>query len=231
MLIAEELLLLLTDEESGGARADTTKLTHSLAGALLLELSLMGRVDVAERGEPTKKGRLVVRSGAPTAEPLLDHALGEVERRRNVKPTDVIRRLSKGSRDDVYARLVEHGAVRREDSRALGLLPRTKWRVVDLNTRRRLANDVASAVSAPTELPIQPRTAALVSLLQAIDKLHLVATPEATGMSRREIGKRGKQISEDDWAPKAVKDAVAAVNAAIMAGAMVAATAGATAGS
>ena len=50
MLIAEELLLCLTDEESGATRVDSTKLTYALAGALLLELSLMGRVDVAERG-------------------------------------------------------------------------------------------------------------------------------------------------------------------------------------
>jgi hypothetical protein len=231
MLIAEELLLLLTDEESGSTRTDSTKLTYSLAGALLLELSLMGRVDVAEPGEPTKKGRLVVRDGSPTGEALLDHALTEVERRRNLKPTDVIRRLAKGAREDVYARLADEGVVRREDSRVLGVFPRTRWPVIDRDARRRLERDVAAAVSAPTELPIQPRVAALVSLLQAIDKLAVVATPELTGMSKREIGKRGKQISEESWAPKAVRDAVAAVNAAIMAGAVVAATAGATASS
>ena len=171
----------------------------------------------------------MVRDEWPTGERLLDQAMAEVERRRNLKPTDVIRRLAKHSREDVYARLAEHGAVRREESRVLGVLRRTRWPIVEIDGRRQLERDISTAVAAPTEFAVPPQVAALISLLQAIDKLAVVATPNATGMSKREIGRRGKQISEESWAPKAVKDAVAAVNSAIMAGAVVAATAGATA--
>ncbi len=229
MLIAEDLLLLLTDERSGAARVDSTKLTYALAGAVLLELSLAGRVDVAGRGESVRRDRLVVRDPAPTGDPVLDRGLAELSRRQNKRPRDVIRHLAKGVREDVYALLAARGTVRQERSKILGVFPRTRWPVVDPEPGRRSRLDLKHAVMRD-QPPTDSRVAAVISLLAAIDKLPMVVTPDQTGWSKRQITRRGKEISEGSWAPKAVKDAVAAVNAAITAGVVVAASTAATSG-
>ncbi|WP_206035927.1 GPP34 family phosphoprotein, partial [Prescottella equi] len=57
-LIAEDLLLLLLDDESGDPLVDGTRLPRVLAGAVLLELALDGYVTPADQGEDVKRGRL-----------------------------------------------------------------------------------------------------------------------------------------------------------------------------
>ncbi len=51
MLIAEDLLLLAYDDEKGKPVGVISHLEHSLAGALLVELALLDRVDVTEEGD------------------------------------------------------------------------------------------------------------------------------------------------------------------------------------
>ena len=69
-LIAEDLLLLLLDDESGKPSADSTKLPRVLAGALVVELALGGSLRITGPGEQTKKDHVVV-AGDPPADPLL----------------------------------------------------------------------------------------------------------------------------------------------------------------
>ena len=72
----------------------------------------------------------------------------------------------------------------------------------------------------------EPHVSALVSLLAAIDKLPAIVAPGEVGLSKKQIRRRGKEISADSWAPQALEEAVAAVNSAmtgaIIAGAVVA---------
>jgi hypothetical protein len=70
MLIAEDLLLLLTDDDTGKA-AGSTQVDLGIAGALMADLALVGRVDIAAAGEQVKKGRLVVRDASPTGDGML----------------------------------------------------------------------------------------------------------------------------------------------------------------
>jgi len=69
MLIAEDLLLLITDDSSGrlavlGAQADA-----ALGGAVLVELALMGKADLSVEADAGKPGRLVVRDPSPPGTP------------------------------------------------------------------------------------------------------------------------------------------------------------------
>ena len=61
MLLAEDLLLLLTNDDTGKLAASSTEVDVALGGALLVELTLMQRVDVAGPDERVREGRLVVR--------------------------------------------------------------------------------------------------------------------------------------------------------------------------
>jgi hypothetical protein len=78
MLIAEDLLLLLTDDETGKLVASASEVDVALGGALLVELTLMQRLDLAGPSEQVRKGHLVVRDASATSDPLLDEALAMV---------------------------------------------------------------------------------------------------------------------------------------------------------
>ena len=92
--LAEDLLVLLLDADSGRPRTDTTRLDLALAGALLLELSLDGRVDVADGG---RRAHAVVLDDRATDDELLDEAL-QLVGSRSRRPADLVARLRKGLR-------------------------------------------------------------------------------------------------------------------------------------
>ena len=106
MLLAEDLLLLLTDDDTGKLAASSAEVDVALGGALLVELALMQRVDVAGRDERVREGRLVVRDPGPTGDGLLDQALTLVGQKEGKKPQGVVARLEKRARVRLYERLV-----------------------------------------------------------------------------------------------------------------------------
>ena len=78
MLIAEDLLLLLTADDTGKLDADSTNMNLALGGALLAELALAHRVDLAGPAERVREGRLMVRDASLTGDSVLDDALATV---------------------------------------------------------------------------------------------------------------------------------------------------------
>lgn len=224
MLIAEDLLLLAYDDETGKSVIDGTRLEYGLAGALLLELSVLGKVSVAGPGEAVKRDRLVVRDATPAGDDVLDHALVELADDEGKKPKNVLGSLRKGLRGRLLDRLAGRGLLRQESGTVLGIFPTTRWPAADASheaaVRQRL-QDVLVTGLAP-----DPRTAALVSLLLAVDGLRKVVPSE----DRRAVKRRAQEIAEGDWAADAVKKAVQEVQAAVT-GAILASTAAGAAGS
>ncbi len=85
MLIAEDLLLLLTDDSSGQLSAPAYEVEVMLAGANLVELALMGRVDYSREAKSIRflgtwwdgwaVDRLIVADRSRTGDAVLDEAL------------------------------------------------------------------------------------------------------------------------------------------------------------
>jgi hypothetical protein len=223
MLIAEELLLLCYDDESGKASFDHAKVDYALAGAVLVELSLQGKVGVAEPGESVKAGRLVVRDPSGAGDPLLDEALADLSDDEGKKPKNVLGSLRKGLRDRLLNRLAQRGLLRRERGKILGLFPTTRWPAADAAYEAQLRESLRSVlVDGATP---DARTAALVSLLSAVD----VAPKVVPSSDRRVVKRRAKEIAEGAWAADAVRMAVEEISAAVGTAVIVAA-AGATGG-
>lgn len=215
VLVAEDLLLCLTDDRTGGLVVSGSTVDVGLGGALLVELALRGRVAVAAAGERIRRGHLVVRDPTPTADPVLDDALAAVRAKEGRKPQHVVGGLGKGRRAQLYERLAAAGAVRREERRVLGLFPGRRWPAADVDRARGLRDRLAVALQrGATD---DARVAALVSLLAALDALHRVVVPAQVGLTRRELQERAKQIAAGEWAGKAVRDAIAGMNAAVTA--------------
>lgn len=219
-LIAEDLLLLIVDDESGKLTT-TTYVDSVLGGALLVELALTEVVEVVEPDSRWARAKVRVRPGAslPADEVLREARNLVAEKDRPAQ--DLVNRLGKGVRDRLLGRLADRGILRLEEDKVLGLFPRKRWPAVDSTREDEVRRHLAAVLLEGAEP--DEHTAALVALLHAIDRAH--RTLENGDRSNREVKARAKQVAEGDWAAKAVRDAVAAAQAAMTA-VMVASTAG-----
>lgn len=220
-LLAEDLLLLLLDDETGKPLIDSTALPRALAGAVLLELALDGVVRPAAEGEEVRKGRLVLSDGTPPEDPILAHAVAQIRDSKPLKPERAIEKIDRRLREAVLQRIVDRGWVHEAKGRLLGIFPTKVWPAVDESHERAIREELRAALvdgAAPSA-----RVAALVSLLSAVD-----AAPKVIADGdRRAIKKRAKEIADGEWAGAAVRRTVEAVNAAIMVAVIIpAATAG-----
>lgn len=219
-LIAEDLLLLLLDDESGKPVLDNTRLSRVLVGALLIELALDERITPATEANATKGGRLVVRNSQSSGDQLLDRAVATLNASKPMKPVKAIEKLQKGLRRDLLNRLASQGLVREERGRALGIFPTTHWPATHLAHEARLRAELSQVLVHGIQ-PTQ-RTAALASLLSAVDAVSKVVPSD----DRRAVKRRAKEIAEGEWAGGAVRKAVEAVNAAVATAVVVATTSG-----
>ncbi|EME22998.1 GOLPH3/VPS74 family protein [Rhodococcus triatomae] len=210
-LLAEDLLLLLLDDETGKPLVDGSVLPRALAGAVLLDLSLDAVVEPADGSGAVKKGRLILRDRTAPLDPILAHAVAQLRGSKPLKPVAAIEKLGKNLREAVLGRIVERGWVHEAKGKVLGIFPTKTWPAVDAS-HERVVRDRLRSVLVDGATPDQ-RTAALISLLSAVD-----AAPKLfPDVSKKVVRKRAKEIAKGDWSGEAVRHAVDAVNAAVIA--------------
>ncbi|WP_069388222.1 GOLPH3/VPS74 family protein, partial [Cellulosimicrobium cellulans] len=166
MLILEDYLLLTLDDATGKAVVDSSYREQVAAGALLVELALLGRADLAGDGDGGRVGRIVVRDASPTGNGLLDEALDVVRSKEGAKPKALvgpIAKLKPAAR--AVASLADRGVLRREEGRVLGIFPTTRWPAADSRHEDAVRGDLWR-VLVGGEQPGE-RTAALVAILAA----------------------------------------------------------------
>ncbi|QNN54255.1 GOLPH3/VPS74 family protein [Nocardioides mesophilus] len=226
MLLAEDLLLLITDDDTGKLVVSGTEADIALGGAQLVQLALAGRVDLTHEGEGRRKGRLVVRDATPTGDPLLDEALAVLVERQGKRPADAVGKLGKRLRQRLYDRLVQQGILRAEEGRVLGVFPKHTWPAADAAHEREV-RELVDQVLVSGVTP-QPRTAALVALLHALRVVPQVVDPERHGLPRRQLERRAQEVAEGDWGSAAVRSAIEAMRAAVFAAVTAGTVGGAT---
>lgn len=121
--LAEELLLLALEDESGKVTpAASASLEYGLAGAVLMDLVIGGRLGVEDDS-------LAVVDGAPTGDGVLDGALARIEASR--KPRDAQHWVGKlggdGLKEPLLAGLVERGVLSQEERMVLWIIPLTRY--------------------------------------------------------------------------------------------------------
>ncbi|NKC30645.1 GOLPH3/VPS74 family protein [Falsiroseomonas selenitidurans] len=171
LTMPEEILLLLLDDETGkpvglpGPAGDL-----ALAGAILMELALAGRID-------TDLDHLVVVQQRPTGDGLLDGVLARLAASPAPRTSRAwIQDLAKTGpqmRAAVLERLVAGGVLRRIEDRFLWVFPERRYpkatgRAETAEVRRRLR-----AVLLEDEIP-DPRDALLIGLARATGLVPLV---------------------------------------------------------
>ncbi len=224
VLLAEDLLLLVTDDASGRLSAPVAEVDAGLGGANLAELTLMNKVGLSGEGEGGKAGRIIVCDPSPASDEVLDAALQVLIAHQGSKPSTVIGPLSKSLRQRLYQRLAANGLVRPGQGRALGIFPTHTWPAQDAQHKaqvRQLLTEVLVQQRAP-----DPRTAALIALVHALRYEHKIVDPGPYGLSKRQLRARAEEIAKGSWASEAVRTAITEIIAAVAATSAVAASGG-----
>jgi len=126
MSLPEEFLLLAYDED-GTPLTDGTRLDNGLGGAILLELALARRLDIADK-------RVVVLDRGPIGDALCDEALMRIADEKPRKPGHWVTKLSKQARPRILEKLVAEGVLTVEEDRVLWVFPRKKYLGMDFRT-------------------------------------------------------------------------------------------------
>ncbi len=183
MNLTEEIVLLTLDDETGevvgrqGLAAGT-----ALAGAVLMELSLLHRVD--NDGE-----KLLLPSGAPTGDLMLDDALRSLTMNGPADSRAALMLLARDSeprRAMILESLVVQGLLRHERGGFLRLFgaryPKAPGREETAEVRTRLRDLVLGS-----DLP-EPRDALLLGLVRASGLLRLLFTAEELDLVQYRLG-------------------------------------------
>ncbi|WP_329108844.1 GPP34 family phosphoprotein [Micromonospora sp. NBC_01699] len=203
--LAEELLLIGYGDD-GSPAADSSWLDYGLAGAVLVELAIAGRLSPVD-------GVLRVLDPTPTGDPVVDRGLAEiVGSRTELSALNWVNRLREWVRDAVLDRLVERGLLRRTEQRVLWVFPTTRFPsgsdgqpAAELDARHRLLRALDGAT------PPDPRTHALWALVCGTG---LVASA-FPGRAPDEVKRRLDALGEPQWADRAVRDALAELEIAL----------------
>lgn len=215
MLIAEDLLLLLTDDTSGRLAVPASQADAALGGANLVELALLGKVDLSGAADMGRPGRITVRDPAPAGDAVLDAALEILTAHQGSKPAAVIRPLGKNLRQALYERLAASGMTRPEHSRLLGVVPIDRWPAIDSSHEDQVRQHLTSAVTGQTAP--DPRTGALIALLHALKCEHKIINPQLCGLSKGQLRARAGELAKGNWASDAVRKAIEEMTAALAA--------------
>ncbi len=205
MLIAEDLLLLLTDDSSGRLSAPAQQVDAGLGGANLAELAMMNKVDLTAASDLGRTGRIVVRDTSPAGDEVLDAALRTLATLQGKKPAAVITPLGKHLRRILYERLTGRGVVRAGQGKILGIFPASRWPVTDVGHEIEVRGQLASAL---TGTEPDPRTAVLIALMRALRKERDLVDPRQCALSKRQLKARAEQIAAGNWAADAVRKVI-----------------------
>lgn len=202
LTLAEDLLLLAHDIR-GRCRITPTAMDGGVAGALLSELALRGRL--AAEGPVVVPGGTDGTGGAAYGDAILDELLAEIAATSRTPSAWVSHLRRSGLTRRLLDRMAEGGKVEIEQHRNYGLFDETWYPVRDIVSLWEAHQRVVLAATNPA----------------AADRraLALGALAEATGMGKilfatsgdwRALSERVRASSAGDWAAGAVRDVLAA---------------------
>jgi hypothetical protein len=157
--LADELLLLAYDDETGRCAVPLIALDLGMAAAILVSLTLQGRVEIAA-------GAVVPVDPSPTGHPLLDEVLGRIRSEKPQPAAFWLQRLRHNLRQHVLEGLVAQGVMRDQDDTAWDVLRVHHYPSVDPTVEQEVRGRLAAALAGDA-VPDE-RTAALAALVVTV---------------------------------------------------------------
>ncbi|WP_203580527.1 GOLPH3/VPS74 family protein [Microbacterium hibisci] len=212
--IAEEILVLTTDDRGRLERSDGREAL--VGGAVLAELALGGSIVLDTADDATAP----VRTTSTPADDRLAAAAAAADG-AELTP-ELVARIGRKAYDTEVERLVDSGVVVREESRLLGLVPRTR---VALSSEAAGAAARAALIEATAGDGVDARTATIIALLDGAGELERVVGGRAAPAARRHALQEGQPASQIAAVLHRISAAVGAAAAAAVAAAGAAAAA------
>ena len=180
---AEELLLLLLDNDGKSAAVPNLSLSYALAGGVLMDLALENRID-------TDLETLVLVDDTPVGDPLLDETLAEIAAS---DPRDarfwVEHTAARGEdiRERTLASLVEQGVLEARDVRVLWLFRSRRYPARDQAAKNAVKLRIMEVLFSE-EIP-HPRDVVIICLADTCGIFKQL-------LSKRELGEAAARIDQ-----------------------------------
>lgn len=199
----EEIVLLQLDDRRGGlAEMPVAAADIVLAGAAVMELALMSRVDSDLRF-------LFVVDPAPTGDDMLDEVLGRLAAAgaelSAAAAVELVTVDAEKYRQEALRRLVANGILREENGCHFWVFRTRRYPVIDDREQREVKARLRQ-VLLTDEIP-DPRDVVLICLIDACDLLGLVLTPDEIAPTKARVD----ELSRLDLIGQAVTRAVAEI--------------------
>jgi hypothetical protein len=183
--LAEELLLLAYDDESGKATGSRIGLDLGMVAAVLVELALAGRIVYVDQ-------MIIVRDAAPTGDAIVDEVLARVAADAPHTPASWLQRLRNLVHDRVLADLCARGVIRDVDETTMDFIHLHRYPTVDATVEAEVRARLHRALT--TDETPDVRTAALTTLMAAA---RMTAALGLTGVDLAAVPQRLQKISDD----------------------------------
>jgi hypothetical protein len=156
--LAEELLLLAYDDQTGKATGSRIGLDLGMAAAVLVDLALAGRIAYVD-------GYLSVNDPTPTGDPIADAVLARAAEDEPHTPAQWVQRLRHRLRTRVLEDLITRGVVRDVDETQMDFIHVHRYPTTDPHYEAEIRGRLTKALTS-ADIPDE-RTAALATLLTA----------------------------------------------------------------
>lgn len=210
LTFAEEILLLLLDDESGKfVPVPAWSRQCALSGAVLMDLALRDRID-------TDLHRLVLIDRSPTEDDLLDPILARIAVEKEIRDArywveHTAGELSGWIQNHALARLVRRGILQSEGGRLLWVLRARRYPTIDGKAEREVKLRITNALLTD-EIP-SPRDIVIICLADACRIFNLIMSEQEFGRARERID----LLRRMDLIGQAVSNAVRDIEASIAA--------------
>lgn len=205
--IADDLVLLLLDDESGKSIVDAGRRYRAVGSAVLIDLVQRGRIAVDVPKDKPHDARPQVRDATPTGDPVLDAALAALGA-KSMSLNWAVETIGHDCWKPLLERLAAAGLLR-EERGILGALGGTRWKPAGEHEPQ-LVERIRAAVVDGAEP--DGRTAVLVTLLHHVDAV----TAVLPGHDTAAVKARAAAIAEGSWAQPAVREALRGVDTALI---------------
>ena len=208
LTFVEEIVLLALDDKKGKfVELPPLALDQALAGAALLELAFLNRID-------TDLTHLTLVSDKPTGDRMLDPILTEIAAAQDKKDAKhwvgVISADGQKIREGALVRLVERGVLKREEKKILWVIPGRRYPMIqnqeEEEVRKRIRRVVVEGA-----IP-SPRDVVIISLASACQLLRTVFSDA----DLLKYSPRIAEVAKMDLIGRAVSKSVAEVQEAVM---------------
>jgi hypothetical protein len=192
--IAEDLLLLLLDNASAQPGLEQHRRERVLAAAVLLDLAYACRVRPSVAADGVEPGRLIALSAPGTVDPMSEAAF-EMLQRRPLRSATAVKKLSKHTESDLTHHLEQTGQIRRIRLQSNRFTHPYAW---PLTNRERVGQARSALLAALFDRrPPTPATAAIITLLHAVDGLGALLSLNDRGW--RWVHARAGEIASGSW--------------------------------